>query len=117
MTNLEKLYQSLRSLEEPGISVSEKMQQEVECCEKELIIVDIIPRIASSIHPIIKQVQCPVSIMIHYDPGESLNIELAHTGLGNSSMVTLDPHTSPNAKSREATNEDEIESPIGYHVV
>lgn len=114
MTNLEKLYQSIRNLEELGISMSEKMQKEVESREKELIIVDIIPRLTSNINPIIKQIQCPVSIIIHYKPGESLNIKLDHSGVVNRAMMTIDPHTLPNKKSRKATKGEEMVSPIRH---
>jgi len=76
MTNLEKLYQSLRSLYELGVSLNEDMQNQIERIEKELIKEDIIPRLTLSIDQAIQHLQCPVSIKINYIPKEPLNIEI-----------------------------------------
>ena len=108
MTNLEKLYQSLHGLEELGITLSEEMQQDVVSLEKELIIDDVIPRLTTSIEHIIKQIQCPVSKMIHYEPEELLDIELTQIGTDIRSVQSVAPRITPNKQIREAYGEDEI---------
>jgi len=99
MTNLEKLYQSLHNLEDFGITLSDEMQQDVESLEKELIINDIIPRLTKSVEQMMQQIECPVSIMIHYDPEMSLNIELSHIGIDNRRVISIDSHPASKMKS------------------
>jgi hypothetical protein len=76
MTKLEKLYQSIANLKELGLPLHDETLKAVDNLEEELITNEVIPRLADTIEPIIKQIQRPIVLVVDYVPEESLSVRL-----------------------------------------
>lgn len=76
MTQLEKLYQSIQNLKELGVQLPEKLIDETNRIEEEIIKNEIIPTLEEAINPVIKQIQRELVLVVEYIPDEPLNVKL-----------------------------------------
>lgn len=76
MTKLEKLYQSIQNLKELGMQLPDKLIEETNRIEEEIIKNDIIPALAETISPVINQIQREIILVVEYVPDEPLSVRL-----------------------------------------
>ena len=76
MTKLEQLYNSIQNLKELGVQLPDKLIEETNRVEEEIIKNDIIPALAQTISPIIEQIQRELVLVIEYMPNEPLIVKL-----------------------------------------
>lgn len=76
MTQLEKLYQSIHNLKELGVQLPDKLVDETNRVEEEIIKNDIIPALAETINPVINQIQREIILVVEYVPEEPLSVRL-----------------------------------------
>jgi hypothetical protein len=76
MTQLEKLYQSIQNLKELGVQLPDKLIEETNRVEEEIIKNDIIPALAETISPVISQIQREIILIVEYVPDEPLSVRL-----------------------------------------
>jgi hypothetical protein len=76
MTQLEKLYQSIQNLKELGVQLPDKLIDETNRVEEEIIKNDIIPALAKTISPVINQIQREIVLVVEYVPDEPLSVKL-----------------------------------------
>jgi hypothetical protein len=76
MTQLEKLYQSIQNLKELGVQLPDKLIDETNRVEEEIIKNDIVPALAETISPIITQIQREIILVVEYIPDEPLSVKL-----------------------------------------
>jgi hypothetical protein len=76
MTQLEKLYQSIQNLKELGVQLPDKLIDETNRVEEEIIKNDIIPALAETISPVINQIQREIILVVEYVPDEPLSVRL-----------------------------------------
>ena len=76
MTQLEKLYQSIQNLKELGVQLPDKLIDETNRVEEEIIKNDIIPALADTINPVINQIQREIVLVVEYVPDEPLSVKL-----------------------------------------
>jgi hypothetical protein len=110
MTQLEKLYQSIQNLKELGVQLPDKLIDETNRVEEEIIKNDIIPALAETISPVITQIQREIILVVEYIPDEPLSVRLTrkrsmtipaeqdiayekNKTSQKSSTVTISPHT------------------------
>lgn len=74
MTQLEKLYQSIQHLKELGIDLPDKLIEDTNRVEEEIIKKDIIPVLADTISPVIKQIQREIILVVEYVPNEPVSV-------------------------------------------
>ena len=74
MTQLEKLYNSIQNLKELGVQLPDKLIEETNRVEEEIIKKDVIPALADTIAPIIKQIQREVVLVVEYVPDEPVAV-------------------------------------------
>lgn len=74
MTQLEKLYQSIQNLKELGVQLPEKLLEETNRVEEEIIKNDIIPALADTISPVINQIQREIILVVEYVPDEPVSV-------------------------------------------
>jgi len=76
MTQLEKLYQSIQNLKELGVELPEKLIEDTNRIEEEIIKNDIIPALAATISPVINQIKRELILVVEYVPDEPLSVKL-----------------------------------------
>lgn len=76
MTQLEKLYQSIQNLKELGVQLPDKLIEETNRVEEEIIKKDIIPALSETISPFIQQIQREIILVVEYVPDEPLSVRL-----------------------------------------
>ncbi len=76
MTQLEKLYQSIQNLKELGVQLPDKLIDETNRVEEEIIKNDIIPALSKTISPIINQIKREIILVVEYVPDEPLSVKL-----------------------------------------
>lgn len=76
MTKLEQLYNSIQNLKELGVQLPDKLIEETNRVEEEIIKNDIIPALAETISPIIEQIQREIILVVEYIPNEPLIVKL-----------------------------------------
>lgn len=74
MTQLEKLYQSIQNLKELGVQLPDKLIDETNRVEEEIIKKDIIPALAKTISPVIEQIQREIILVVEYIPDEPVSV-------------------------------------------
>ena len=83
MTKLEQLYQTINSLKDLGLSLSDEIMEEADRLEEELIRGEIIPRLTRIVDPIVMQIQRPVVLRVEYVPEQPVTIQLTRRDFSN----------------------------------
>jgi hypothetical protein len=76
MTKLEQLYNSIQNLKELGVQLPEKLLEETNRVEEEIIRNEIIPTLANTINPVISQIQRELVLVVEYIPDEPISVKL-----------------------------------------
>lgn len=76
MTKLDQLYNSIQNLKELGVQLPEKLLEETNRVEEEIIQKEVIPALSEAIDPIINQIQRELIIVIEYIPEEPLQVRM-----------------------------------------
>ena len=77
MTNLEKLYNSIRTLEELGLPLPKEVLQRADELEEQIIKDEILPSLSENIEPLLKPIQRDLVLVVEYHPGEPINVALS----------------------------------------
>lgn len=95
MTKLEKLYSSIRNLQELGLPLNKETLQAADELEETLIKTDILPALSENVQPLLKPIQRDLVLVVEYHPGEPISVALsrkvkAAEALG-AKLLELDP--------------------------
>jgi hypothetical protein len=76
MTKLEQLYNSIQNLKELGVQLPDKLIEETNRVEEEIIQKEVIPALSDAIDPIINQIQRELILVVEYIPDEPLQVKM-----------------------------------------
>lgn len=76
MTKLEQLYNSIQNLKELGVQLPDKLIEETNRVEEEIIQKEVIPALSEAIDPIINQIQRELILVVEYIPDEPLQVKM-----------------------------------------
>jgi hypothetical protein len=76
MTKLEQLYNSIQNLKELGVQLPDKLIEETNRVEAEIIQHEVIPALSDAIDPIINQIQRELILVVEYIPDEPLQVKM-----------------------------------------
>lgn len=76
MTKLEQLYNAIQNLKELGVQLPEKLIEETNRVEGEIIQNEVIPALSEAIEPIINQIQRELVLVVEYIPEEPLQVKM-----------------------------------------
>lgn len=76
MTKLEQLYNAIQNLKELGVQLPEKLIEETNRVEEEIIQNEVIPALSDAIEPIISQIQRELVLVVEYIPDEPLQVKM-----------------------------------------
>lgn len=77
MTDLEKLYASIRNLEELGLELDQGLLQDVDDLEEKLIKTEILPALSKDILPRLSPVERELVLVVEYKPGDPISVSLS----------------------------------------
>ena len=77
MTKLEKLYTSIKNLEELGLELTPKILLECDKLEEQIIKDEILPALGQDIEPRLRQIQRPLVLVVEYIPEEPISVKLS----------------------------------------
>lgn len=78
MTKLDKLYQSIKNLQECGVTLTPDIMRQVEELEERMIKDEIIPAINDSVVPILTNLKRNLTLVINYDPESGVTVNSTH---------------------------------------
>lgn len=77
MAKLEKLYTSIKNLEELGLELTPEMLLECDKLEEQIIKDEILPAIGQDIEPRLRQIQRPLVLIVEYTPEDPISVKLS----------------------------------------
>ena len=77
MTKLEKLYTSIKNLEELGLELTPEMLLECDKLEEQIIKDEILPALGQDIEPRLRQIQRPLVLVVEYTPEDPIIVKLS----------------------------------------
>lgn len=77
MTKLEKLYGSIRTLQELGLPLNNETLQAVDELEETLIKKEILPALSENVEPLLKPIQRDLVLVLEYHPGADISVALS----------------------------------------
>lgn len=77
MIKLEKLYSTIKNLEELGIDLPEDVIRQTEELEESLIKKEILPVVKESIEPVLSKIKRDLTLVVDYVPGVPVNVRLS----------------------------------------
>lgn len=77
MTKLEKLYSSIRNLQELGLPLNNETLQAADELEETLIKTDILPALSENVQPLLQPIQRDLVLVVEYHPGEPISVALS----------------------------------------
>lgn len=77
MTKLEKLYTSIKNLEELGLELTPEMLLECDKLEELIIKDEILPALGQDIEPRLRQIQRPLVLVVEYTPEYPISVKLS----------------------------------------
>lgn len=108
MTKLEKLYTSIKNLEELGLELTPEMLLECDKLEEQIIKDEILPALGQDIEPRLRQIQRPLVLVVEYTPKEPISVKLSRKmniaeALGAKQITPPGPKTGQPITSPEPT--------------
>ena len=95
MTNLEKLYASIKGLQDLGLPLNEETLKAADELEEQLIKTEILPAMSKDIEPMLSQIQRELVLVVEYKPGTPISVALSRktniTELLDAKKLELDP--------------------------
>ena len=77
MNKLEKLYNSIKGLQDLGLPLNEETLKAADELEEQLIKSEILPTISKDIEPRLSQIQRELVLVVEYKPGEPIRVALS----------------------------------------
>lgn len=77
MNKLEKLYESIRTLEELSIPLNPETLKAVDELEEKIIKDEILPTLSEQVTPLLKPIQRDLVLVLEYHPGEEISVALS----------------------------------------
>ena len=77
MTKLEKLYESIRTLEELSIPLNPETLKAVDELEEKIIKDEILPTLSEQVAPLLKPIQRDLVLVLEYHPGKEISVALS----------------------------------------
>ncbi len=77
MTKLEKLYASIKGLQELGLPLNEETLRAADDLEEQLIKTEILPAMSKDIEPRLSQIQRELVLVVEYKPGIPISVALS----------------------------------------
>ncbi len=77
MTKLEKLYASIKGLQELGLPLNEETLRAADDLEEQLIKTEILPAMSKDIEPRLSQIQRELVLVVEYKPGTPISVALS----------------------------------------
>lgn len=77
MNKLEKLYESIRTLEELSIPLNPETLKAVDELEEKIIKDEILPALSEQVAPLLKPIQRDLVLVMEYHPGEEISVALS----------------------------------------
>lgn len=77
MTKLEKLYESIKNLQELGLSLTKETLQEADNLEEQLIKTEILPAMSKNVEPLLSKIQRDLVLVVEYHPGNPISVALS----------------------------------------
>jgi len=77
MTILEKLYSTIKNLEELGIELPDDVLKQTSELEESLIKKEILPVVKEKIEPTLRQIQRDLTLVVDYVPGASVRVRIS----------------------------------------
>ena len=77
MTQLEKLYGSIQTLQELGLPLNAETLQAADELEETLIKKEILPALSENVEPLLKPIQRDLVLVLEYHPGEEISVSLS----------------------------------------
>ena len=95
MTKLEKLYASIKGLQELGLPLNEETLKAADELEEQLIKTEILPAMSKDIEPRLSQIQRELVLVVEYKPNTPISVALSRktniTELLDAKILELDP--------------------------
>ena len=95
MTKLEKLYASIKGLQDLGLPLNEETLKAADELEEQLIKTEILPAMSKDIEPMLSQIQRELVLVVEYKPGTPISVALSRktniTKLLDAKRLELDP--------------------------
>lgn len=95
MTKLEKLYASIKGLQELGLPLNEETFRAADDLEEQLIKTEILPAMSKDIEPRFSQIQRELVLVVEYKPGTPISVALSRktniTELLDAKILEQDP--------------------------
>ena len=77
MTKLEKLYASIKGLQELGLPLNDETLKAADDLEEQLIKTEILPAMSKDIEPRLSQIQRELVLVVEYKPGSPISVALS----------------------------------------
>lgn len=77
MTKLEKLYASIKGLQELGLPLNDETLKAADDLEEQLIKTEILPAMSKDIEPRLSQIQRELVLVVEYKPGTPIRVALS----------------------------------------
>lgn len=106
MTKLEKLYASIKNLQELGLPLNKETLDSADNLEEQLIKSEILPAMSKDVEPLLSQIQRDLVLVVEYHPGEPISVALSRktkiTDIAGTKQLT---HTPGRESTPVTTNE------------
>lgn len=106
MTKLEQLYNAIQNLKELGVQLPDKLIEETDQIEEEIIKNEVIPALSAAIAPIINQIQRELILVVEYKSGEPLQVKMTRKRSFKFREKEDNALVVKDAKNEDVSNED-----------
>ena len=120
MTKLEKLYTSIKGLQDLGLPLGEEMLKAVDELEEQLIKTEILPSLSQNIEPLLSEIQRELVLVVEYKPGTPISVALSRktniTELIDAKKLELDPEVVHKSRGNRRKKEGKVAPRTGLCV-
>ena len=104
MTKLEKLYASIKGLQELGLPLNDETLKAADDLEEQLIKTEILPAMSKDIEPRLSQIQRELVLVVEYKPGTPISVALSRktniAELLDAKILEQDPDAEPTEEQK-----------------
>lgn len=98
MTKLEKLYASIKGLQDLGLPLNQETLKAADELEEQLIKEEILPAMSQDIEPLLSKIQRELVLVVEYKPGSPISVALSRktniSEIINAKKLEIDPEVS-----------------------
>ena len=95
MTKLEKLYASIKGLQDLGLPLNQETLKAADELEEQLIKEEILPAMSQDIEPLLSKIQRELVLVVEYKPGSPISVALSRktniSEIINAKKLEIDP--------------------------